>query len=1547
MRLEPRLSRAAQALLTDPAVLRCAWEKTRDWYRREFVPEPEYSEWILQPTRKLRELGVDLASRAYKPGSFPLVPYPKKGGQIRHYAIPPVRDQVAFLALGTLLAPLLEIRMKAFSFGNRWYRRLASRPSPNSGHPTLTPQLFTLADTALSRSYAGSYGLFRRSAHWTAERMLQAATRQQEIPGHLPESPAVAEGALDKLTEQDFDESLLPYRRVAFVSPENARTRERVVYHARLDVALAYPSVKRRRLRAELRALLLREPEFLPAEIAFPPGSPWMELHRNPGLALELADLWMDILDCVSFEPGAIGLAWLPPQRGPKEGAANPPAPGPERILEEAAQSTSQFGLPTGLAVSGLLFNVYMARLDDAVAEALLVPDRSQHRGAAFRFVDDIVVLASGKDHLCELLDCIVRVLGTPLDAPESGLFVSWAKAQPKPLDEILSQIAGIAAAGKDETIGFRRGLEGCDEALREEFWRASRISRDNLNGFVTDTVETLSDLATETIDDFLGDRADSRLSTLHRLVRQEVDDREVRRDTVLSFATWRLAKTPLPFWDLVGKATSEKGSKQVLSAHLARELDEIRKSIAHALEQAPWKTGLWLAVLRAGLRVVQPGAPKGRKRAGDLAEAKRWLLSRVRLIAQDGPMEREWPGAPPGSSASSAQRARNALAASWLRACFWRALASTIRDLGRIDHARSRNANDAVGEALAEDGGDQWGPGHWAYFLIPEDRIPDVAALARDLGAFLKAMYPAGIGASAPMHWWERQSLAECVLALHKTGDVLDALGPGGSYPQASAWPCLPRELTKGLPQAVFAAVGGSRPGGCSLLALLRLCSRGSVDDLGGQKLWRILSDMPPWWRLGAFERLGVLDGLSVSAWTNHLAEAGSAETIQREVGKKWLIWEYDAFRRRCLKYESTPGLLWDLARRFSAQIQPLEEGLDVFRLLWGAHSSRPDVWPDWTAKPTLVPMEGLPAGIVMMMLRDVLGRPGSRKTPAFSWSLVSPASEFLTRSRWRQLGGKSRADTLRVRPPLAKPSSMASVPPHAVMLRSANFADSDARSLWSNAMLALTALTGGERILDSIFRHLPGPVPFSDWHVQRSGAPAPRALWQALERVTGLRKDQPVKELLEELRGLLDRSFLPEDDPHKQAEIEALFEHSCVDASLGLGELWETPLSLLRQRAWPEEKVLLEEESAKADGTSLSDELRVRMVQVRRHPDWARLIHRWPRLPQLDAMRLLVQLVVALPPPNSLGERERPELLLAPEVSFPAHAQFTRLLQGCARKHRLAIAIGRCWRALPTVYSSCLKTGPRIRYFVNEAVLVVPIQYQEQSRTSAVQTFYVRKPIPTYAEYALAEVLSTRSGETWRVLPGTRWHRFLHPRWGGFSVAICSDILDPEPWATMRGQVLHIFLLSYNKDVELYLATTWARAYENYSNLVAVNHGQYGGSLAWTPRAAHAKKVAILEGADLRVVVDVTVPVKEIFERRTNGGGAAVKAEIAEWEKELSKGGHPAGVKRTASKRVRVDEESAKWKSPPPVPPWWDPWRNEGGPKPPESTEDEFAGT
>ena len=218
----------AAEVLGHPVILQGAWMRVDSWYRSgELAPQPELTRWRLYPEAMLRELAEVLRGDDWKPGKWRQVPYPKKGGRLRHYVMPTVRDQVAFMAHMVALGPILDQQVANFAFGNRWYRPIAwdRRAVPprwvHRPYPVLTDKTYL--------PYARSHGLFRRVAHWTVARMTNVTLSAEQDSGRTQLPGDYGAGTLPKWTGEEWWKGPVDTSRA---------------FWAALDIELAYPSVR-------------------------------------------------------------------------------------------------------------------------------------------------------------------------------------------------------------------------------------------------------------------------------------------------------------------------------------------------------------------------------------------------------------------------------------------------------------------------------------------------------------------------------------------------------------------------------------------------------------------------------------------------------------------------------------------------------------------------------------------------------------------------------------------------------------------------------------------------------------------------------------------------------------------------------------------------------------------------------------------------------------------------------------------------------------------------------------------------------------------------------------------------------------------------------------------------------------------------------------------------------------------------------------------------------------------------------------------------------
>ena len=729
--------------LAHPQVLTAAWMRVDAWYRSgNLDPEPELSRWRLHPERELRFLGAELREGAWKPHAWTQLPYPKKGARLRHYVQPTVRDQVAFMAHVVLLGPLVDSQIPPFAFGNRWYRPVVwDRRREKPGwqllrYPLLTRRTFL--------PYARDHGMFRRVAHWTAARMLKGQLQKEDYAGRVQHPEDHDQEVLPPWLREDWwDDSGSDVRRISW---------------AALDIQLAYPCVQLDRLRHILHEMT---DDVMLAEFdSLLTGYPATVLT-----ALNDPDVRHSIVDSAVFALKRVHL-------GHPKIACDTWNPSHPRGHLPGGAERDDLGIPTGLAVSGFLFNAALHKLDRGILAHL--ESQTPHSGAFVRFADDMYVLALSPDALFGLIEAVWRGLAddpnlTLADArSKTNLYLNLDKVRPPAVrDALVSYLCdhGWTCCPECDSWDPPQDPErrspfhkwwATDQSRREphdEALRRSSVGRTDLGPFVTALVERLSEIGTDTLKDRFGNASEERLGRLHELARFDIDDEQVRPDTRRTFAANRLVQAWLP----------------VDTGQAEPALAEIRASIAHVLQRTPWKFSLWRAVVRAAAR---------RTRTDDLASehetAQRWLTDQLCGIAtQPATPDREnslwWPDLWPEDLREKHPRGGDwrALYLSFHRAAFWHALADTLRALWR--HVE-RTKHPRMGEA-------ELSPMIWTVRAVPTECLFAVTQFLGAIEKWAQVLYGERRSDVTLMDYpWEADQLVVAVLASKQRTELAKA---------------------------------------------------------------------------------------------------------------------------------------------------------------------------------------------------------------------------------------------------------------------------------------------------------------------------------------------------------------------------------------------------------------------------------------------------------------------------------------------------------------------------------------------------------------------------------------------------------------------------------------------------------------------------------------------------------------------------------------------------------------------------------------------------
>ena len=648
------------------------------------------------------------------------------------------------MAYLVLLGPLLDSRFLPFVFGNRLYRPIAwntrrNRPRwEQRGYPFLTHRTYL--------PYARSHGMFRRVANWTVSRMTKAALREENYAGrvHHPDN---------------YDPCSLPtWVRDQWWIDEGDGVGRRA-YWAFLDVQLAYPSVRLADLSKALRDLVdmsYRTPGVLPDHPAI----------TAPPTCLD------DLLDGYPQEL-LVGLSDHGQRRELSEGLVNAlmrvsvvdddvPIESWKPFHARAKLPPENKGLPTGLAVSGLLLNVVMHGVDNAVFD-YLAGTRGTSRGAVVRFADDMYLMARSSESLFRLIDVVWgAVEGTEGPHPikpgsKSNLHINLSKVDPPPVQEAVQKCleanswSACAKCGELEPGSRAASLhqwwrDGADKSqLNSDLNRAS-IGAGDVGPFVTTLVERLSDIGRDTLADRFGQGAKDRQVQLHDLARFDISDEQVRADTRRTFAANRLAGA----W--LSTDTSEA----------RRELSEIRRSVATVFVETPWKFALWGAVVRVAGRRVDAES----RCAEDDEEARNWLAGLLRRVATYGEDSwiSNWPeerSESPHQDSATDWRERYL---SFHRAAFWQALANVIRLL-YSHHERHDPHRETHELRLSLRTGAS--PRHWATRAVPEGLHRHAAQFLGDVDGWTRLLYGDDPHTVVLPSWELDQLVAACLAAV------------------------------------------------------------------------------------------------------------------------------------------------------------------------------------------------------------------------------------------------------------------------------------------------------------------------------------------------------------------------------------------------------------------------------------------------------------------------------------------------------------------------------------------------------------------------------------------------------------------------------------------------------------------------------------------------------------------------------------------------------------------------------------------------------------
>lgn len=213
-----------------------------------------------------------------------------------------------------------------------------------------------------------------------------------------------------------------------------------------------------------------------------------------------------------------------------------------------------------------------------------------------------------------------------------------------------------------------------------------------------------------------------------------------------------------------------------------------------------------------------------------------------------------------------------------------------------------------------------------------------------------------------------------------------------------------------------------------------------------------------------------------------------------------------------------------------------------------------------------------------------------------------------------------------------------------------------------------------------------------------------------------------------------------------------------------------------------------------------------------------------------------------------KSEPEDNRPHIIILPELTIPLSKEIE--LQKIAGKMGAIIIAG-------------LDFNENNGTVENKAVAFIPKSWPQTPSYGGVNKFYFGKTFFSYDEKDYFNAKG-KAGKPWPAM-----YILDAGSFGRIGIAICADFFDIERFLIYRGNIHHMVVIAYNKDVKAYYFLAEAISRLVYCNVVICNTGFYGGSIVFSLYKDEYKRYIYKhEGGKLFTTQILNLPVRQLHE-------------------------------------------------------------------------------